>query len=785
MTGLQRIDGNVYYFDPITQNVQFGWHYLYNVWRYFDEITGAAIQGWIGDQEAKYFYGDGIPFTGFRQVYDNWYYFHETNQNLQYGWQYVDNAWRHFDEMSGIAIEGWKDLDNIKYYFEKGRAVTGLQTIEGDMYYFDPQNQTLQYGWQYVENAWRRFDEVTGKAWQGWEGNVGASIRYYYRDGEALRGLQRIDGELYYFDPDNQTMQYGWYYLNNAWRLFDYVNGNAWQGWTAEEGSKTRRYFKDGEEYRGLKYVDGKRYYFLDDGNPTSGIHYVQYGDILLNGMHMSFDTENGTYLNCWAKGIDVSAHNGLIDWSKVAASDVTFAIIRALHWNSTLKDYAIDPYFYYNVINAKANGIKVGAYIYSYAFNTSEALDEAWRFVSSPEVQQLKSEGIKFDFPIYIDYEDKLCWQNTYSNAQRTEIVQTAIDGLNNQGYASGLYTSYSMLNQYFNATALRNAGYDLWIADWGSDYQGNKGNRANAEMWQYSNCGIVPGVNGKVDTNYVYMDYPNQLNYENSYVPKPIEKTITVYNENTNTLVSGTLENIVAQIVQNEIGAFGSEEVYKVQAIAANSYLQYLIAQNKTPHVGLKVATAAVKNSVEKVKGVLLVYNDAIALASYTSSSAAVTNSSINYGWGNVPYLTNVTNPWDAQTQQKFVNRTCYVTVESLKTGIESLGGSTDGYLDPSSWIQNIEKDKYGWLTSITVCGVTYNSEQFYTIAKGLLSTNFSECKFDKNNQRWIFTGVNGNGHGIGLSQYGALGMANAGYSYDQILQHYYPGAVLSGLV
>ena len=84
------------------------------------------------------------------------------------------------------------------------------------------------------------------------------------------------------------------------------------------------------------------------------------------------------------------------------------------------------------------------------------QALDEAWRFVSSVEVQQLKADNIKFDFPIYIDYEDPLCWANTSSNAQRTEIVRAAMDGLVNQGYASGLYTScllYTSLHRGTNA--------------------------------------------------------------------------------------------------------------------------------------------------------------------------------------------------------------------------------------------------------------------------------------------------------------------------------------------
>ena len=781
LTGLQRIDNDVYYFDPGNQTVQYGWMYLYDTWRHFDESSGAAVQGWIGPYEAKYFYGDGIPFTGFQKVYDDWFYFDEINQNLQYGWHYVENAWRRFNEVSGSAYSGWNTTGSVTYYYDKGQAVTGMQKIEGDTYYFDEKNQSMQRGWHYVNNAWRRFDETTGKAWQGWSGELGKANCYYYQDGMTLSGLQRVELQLYYFSPANQTVQYGWQEVDGVWRLFDYVNGNAWQGWTAEAGSAVRRYFEDGEEYRGLRWVDGKRYYFLDDGNPTSGVHYVQYGEHLINGMHMTFSTTDGSFVSCWAKGIDVSSHNGLIDWAEVAKSDVTFAIIRGLHWNTQLNDYAIDPYFYYNVINAKAYGIKVGAYIYSYAFSVSEALDEAWRFVSSVEVQQLKADNIKFDFPIYIDYEDPLCWANTSSNAQRTEIVRAAMDGLVNQGYASGLYTSYSMLNTYFNAGELINDGYDLWIADWGSDYQGNKGNRADAPMWQYSDRGTVSGVSGRVDTNYVYVDYPNLLNYESTIVPTPTPQQITVFDQVTNTTVTGNLNDILAQIIEMEVGGFQNAEVYKAQAVATNSYLQYLIAKNKVPSVKLKTASSAARNAVAQVSGQVLTYNGSIALAMYTSSSATVTNSAANYGWGSLPYLTNVDNSWDALVQNRYVNKTCYVTVENLKKGIENLGGSTAAYEDPSTWIEKITLDANGWVTSVVMCGKQYNAEQFYSNTWGLLSTNFKQFSFDAENQCWVFTGVNGNGHGVGMSQYGAYGMSQAGYTYAQILLHYYPGTAL----
>lgn len=72
-------------------------------------------------------------------------------------------------------------------------------------------------------------------------------------------------------------------------------------------------------------------------------------------------------------------------------------------------------------------------------------------------------------------------------------------------------------------------------------------------------------------------------------------------------------------------------------------------------------------------------------------------------------------------------------------------------------------------------------YTAEQFYENSWGLYSTNFKSFTYDSANSRWVFTGVNGNGHGIGMSQYGAKGMADAGYNYKQILNHYYPGTVI----
>ena len=281
---------------------------------------------------------------------------------------------------------------------------------------------------------------------------------------------------------------------------------------------------------------------------------------------------------------------------------------------------------------------------------------------------------------------------------------------------------------------------------------------------MWQYTSKGSVSGINGNVDLNYCYnSDYFDSLK---------------VYDQGIGKNVQGNAQTILTRVVQNEVGGMNNTEVYKAQAVAANTYMRYLIGQGKIPSVklSLMVPSSAVRNAVAQVKGETVKYNGNLALTVYGSSSAGTTNKAYTYGWGELPYLTNVDNKYDTQ----YKNMTCYVKNSDLEKGIKALGGSTEGY-DPSNWIQGYVFDQYGWLKSITLCGKTYTAEQFYENSWGLYSTNFKSLTYDSANSRWVFTGVNGNGHGIGMSQYGAKGMADAGYNYKQILNHYYPGTVI----
>ena len=125
--------------------------------------------------------------------------------------------------------------------------------------------------------------------------------------------------------------------------------------------------------------IDGNWYYFEYKWGSL-----VRNTTVVIDGVSYQVDA-NGVIQNYFpdkAYGIDVSSHQGVIDWQQVANSGVSFAMIRALTWSNSANYYVIDPYFEVNVRNAKANGIKVGVYLYSYAFSEAEIEEEVFFFL-------------------------------------------------------------------------------------------------------------------------------------------------------------------------------------------------------------------------------------------------------------------------------------------------------------------------------------------------------------------------------------------------------------------
>lgn len=188
--------------------------------------------------------------------------------------------------------------------------------------------------------------------------------------------------------------------------------------------------------------------------------------------------------------GIDISEHNGKVDWSKVAKK-VDFAILR-IGWVGNGNNHTVDKRFNENYTAAKKAGVKLGAYVYMYSKTTTAATNGAnWA------LQQIK--GKSFDLPIYCDMEDNSI--SSLSKSTLTAITDTFNSVIKKAGYTVGVYASRYWFDSKLDKSLC--SKYHTWIAHYTSGANKYKG---EYEMWQNSSKGRVDGISGSVDTNYLY---------------------------------------------------------------------------------------------------------------------------------------------------------------------------------------------------------------------------------------------------------------------------------------
>ena len=189
--------------------------------------------------------------------------------------------------------------------------------------------------------------------------------------------------------------------------------------------------------------------------------------------------------------GIDVSRYQGNINWRKVAAAGVKFAMLRIVSTNK--EGLYVDPTFEQNYKGAKENGIPVGVYLFTYAQNEAEQ-DEELRLM----FETLK--GKTLEYPVALDVEDV----NTASigKDKLTALTKRGLDIIAQTGYKPILYTGTNYKANYLDMTKL--ASYDLWLSDCRTNYNG----KGKSQIWQYSQENIA-GINGKCDVDYCYKKY------------------------------------------------------------------------------------------------------------------------------------------------------------------------------------------------------------------------------------------------------------------------------------
>ncbi|MCM1054044.1 MAG: glycoside hydrolase family 25 protein [Bacteroides sp.] len=192
-------------------------------------------------------------------------------------------------------------------------------------------------------------------------------------------------------------------------------------------------------------------------------------------------------------RGIDVSWVQGEIDWEAVSESGIDFAVIRAGRGDIDETGPKEDTHFRRNIEAANRYGIDVGVYFYSYAETVGEAEREAYFFLNL-------LDGYEITFPVVLDMEE------TGRRVDMTDVAEAFLEIISGGGYYPMLYSYQARLDNHFSRSLKEN--YAVWVAklddpepDTDYDYY----------IWQYSHEGRVNGIEGNVDYNVAYRDFPD----------------------------------------------------------------------------------------------------------------------------------------------------------------------------------------------------------------------------------------------------------------------------------
>ena len=366
-------------------------------------------------------------------------------------WRETENGLR-IQASNGKFRKGFVRYKGKLYYFDsKGYLVTGFFKADGKIYY-----ASCALGYK------GRGEILTG-LWK-----IGRN--YYYLDplskpyeGVVSSGFRRARGRTYYFDKQGK-MVHGWFKVSgNTY----YASCNKYSG-------------HYGEILKGVQKI-GKTIYRLDE-----------FSGKLLGKAY----TNSSKYMHM----IDLSEHNGNVDFHAVRKSGVKAVILRAGYGDST-----VDNCFHQNISRAKDAGLAVGIYWFSYALNKRQAITEA-NFC----LRTIKKYNL--NLPVYFDWEyDSMRYAMEHGvrpgRTAITDMTEAFCSTIARSGRRAGYYFNPEYLHSYYDPSKLKR--YSTWYAFWGNNlFTGNIWIKSDMlappkkyDLWQFSACGRIPGINTAVD--------------------------------------------------------------------------------------------------------------------------------------------------------------------------------------------------------------------------------------------------------------------------------------------
>ena len=374
--------------------------------------------------------------------------------------------------------------------------------------------------------------------------------------------------------------------------------------------------------------------------------------------------------------GIDVAKYQGTIDWAQVASSGIDFAMVRVGYRADTSREICADTNAKYNMQEASANGIKIGAYFFSTATTVEEAKEEA-NWVADYISQYQITYPVAYDCEGF-DQPDSA--QYNLTNAQRTDIAIAFLQEIYNRGYTPMFYSSMGELsgNAKWDTTRIEGT-YRIWVSQYPSvpyPQTAKSSYGGTHAMWQYTNRGTVAGISRPVDVNVAYFGYEGTAQALNEEAPEEAHADaealmkFTDVNESVTAKDSTNLRNIPSQGADSTIvhTLKNGESVERTgvsdsgwSRIDYNGQTVYAVSSYLTTDLGYQAPAEEGAESGDGLKTRFADRNDQVTakievnlrtLPSVTNPDAAViavlhngeyvTRTGINeeYGWSRVEY-------------------------------------------------------------------------------------------------------------------------------------------------
>ena len=376
---------------------------------------------------------------------------------------------------------GWVEENGNKYYQENGAKVTGFKTINGKTYFFS--RDTTRYGvmrtGQFQVNGDYYLFLPTGEMAEGIV-EYGDN-KYYAKNGIIQVGFQEVNGKTYFFSQDTTrygVMRYGWIQYNQ-YRYYLNADGTMVTGYKNIDG-RDYTFDSQGRMDTGFVTINGNTYYYYADG--TYANDWIQVGNTKY--FFNSLGVQIGSNVK---KIIDVSSHQGVINWDKVSTEGNIDGVILRIAAGCEQEDEQLAR----NIAELKRLGIPYGIYIYSYAENYNEG-----KLYAEFTINVIKKYNMNPTLGIYLDLESNnitsYMWINEYTN-----VVKGYMDVMNANGYGNNtnIYTYKNYADTALNSEYLR--GLIAWIAQY-NHYCTYTGSYVG---WQYSSSEKIPGINTNVD--------------------------------------------------------------------------------------------------------------------------------------------------------------------------------------------------------------------------------------------------------------------------------------------